>query len=151
MPTKPPLSRVTLYSPPIPSLALSLSFSLHPGAAKREVKRRGHLSCAHTPTCFTFTPSYFCFKRSIDELSVILYPCILSPLDLTFISLLGRDSGMDPKVSPCTLLPTLILLFISSTTLHLLTANFTSFSVSQSTRAGRRASDHSIFRSFQTC
>ncbi len=43
---------MTLYFPPIPSPPL---FSLRPEAVKREVKSKGGLSFAHTPTCFTFT------------------------------------------------------------------------------------------------
>ncbi len=43
---------MTLYFPPIPAPPL---FSLRPEAVKREVKSKGGLSFAHTPTCFTFT------------------------------------------------------------------------------------------------
>lgn len=53
MPTKPPLSGVTLhYFPPISSLFLPLLLFLRPGAAKHEGRRRGRSSC-----CFTCAPS----------------------------------------------------------------------------------------------
>lgn len=81
--------------PPSP-LSFSLSVSLRPGEAKHDLRRRGHLLCAHTPTCFTFAPSYplflpfilFVYSRfmlrsyrfSFFQLSVILCPVSLLAL-----------------------------------------------------------------------
>lgn len=78
-----------------PSILPPSPFSLHPGAAKREVKRRGRLSWANTPTCFTFTLySIISFSSEYSTLFLghILFPSLQLSGVLWLLSLGGLTS-----------------------------------------------------------
>lgn len=77
---------------------LSLSFPIHPEAAKRDLKRRGHLSCAHTPTCFTFTTLFF---SSLSKVFVLFMLQSRPSTLLNFLSCPHAKETLPSLLSQC--------------------------------------------------